>query len=138
MVVNGITQEAFISMLEVKLGTNYTDEQKELITKFGDGPVFCFADPGTGKTFTAIGGLINAECFKQIPGNNIYALSFTKLATGELAVRHERTCQKLGITKNVNFQTLHSLCRTILKDNYKLLGMQTFNTSGALTIRNLI
>ena len=55
-----LTPEAFLSLVEVKLGKEYTDEQKQLIASFGDGPTFCFADPGTGKTTTAIAGLITA------------------------------------------------------------------------------
>ena len=132
--MNGITQEAFISMIEVKLDVNYTDEQKELITAFGEQPTFCFADPGTGKTYTAIGGLLNAELFKGIPGKNIYALSFTRMATGELATRHKRACDKLGISNTVNFSTLHALCRGILAENYRKLGMLSFGSSANLTM----
>lgn len=134
MITTGITQDGFISAMEVKLNADYTDEQKEMIRSFGDGPVFCFADPGTGKTYTAIGGLINAELFKRIPGSEIYALSFTKLATGELAVRHSKACNKLGISEQVNFATLHSLCRKILAQNYRLLGMSKFDSTGALSM----
>lgn len=134
MITNGITKEAFLTHLEVKLDANYTEEQKELIHSFGSGPVFCFADPGTGKTFTAIAGLLTAELFKSIPGSNIYALSFTNMATGELSVRHERACQKLGISKQVNFATLHSMCRSILAANYRKLGMHKFDSTGALTM----
>lgn len=136
MNVSEITPEAFLSMIEVKLGKEYTNEQRNLIMQFGDGPVFCFADPGTGKTSAAIPGLLMAELYKGIPGENIYALSFTNLATGELAVRHERACQKLHISRNINFSTLHRLCRQILKENYRELGMMTFNTSGAMTMEN--
>lgn len=134
MITTGITKEAFMSQLEVKLEANYTDEQKALIEMFGDGPTFCFADPGTGKTFTAIAGLLTAELFKGIPGSNIYALSFTNMATGELAVRHEKACQRLGISRQVNFATLHKLCRAILKENYRKLGMNSFESTGALTM----
>lgn len=136
MITNGITEVGFMSALEVKLNADYTDEQKELIRNFGSGPVFCFADPGTGKTFTAIGGLIYAELFKQIPGQSIYALSFTRLATGELSVRHERACRKIGISNQINFKTLHALCRSILKDNYRLLGMSKFDSGGELTMES--
>ena len=138
MITTGVTQEAFLSLLEIKLNANYTEEQKQLIQSFGTGPVFCFADPGTGKTFTAIGGLLNAELFRGIPGSNIYALSFTNLATGELAVRHERACQKLGIARQVTFATLHKLCRSILKDNYRKLGMFKFDSTGALTMAKAV
>ena len=132
MTAKGIDQDSFLSYMKVELEAKYTDEQLELIKRFGDGPTFCFASPGTGKTFTAVGGLINAEVYKGIPGQNIYAMSFTRLATGELATRHQKACKKLRMQCNVNFQTLHSLCRTILKENYRLLGMHKFESSGEL------
>lgn len=134
MLMNGITQDAFITKLEARLGAEYTDEQKKLIAAFGEGPAFCFADPGTGKTYSAIGGLLTAELFKGIPGNQIYALSFTTLATGELAVRHDKACQKLGVTRQVNFKTLHALCRQILAENYRLLGMDDFKPGEVLSM----
>lgn len=121
-----ITQEAFITTLEAKLNSVYTEEQRELIRNFNKA-VICFASPGTGKTHTAIAGLINAELFMGIPGENIYALSFTKMATGELSVRHREVCKKLGCSQTVNFQTLHSLCATIVKENahyFKLKDIQ--------------
>lgn len=134
MLTDGISQDAFITAMEARLGNNYTEEQKKLISAFGEGPAFCFADPGTGKTYSAIGGLLMAELMKGIPGNQIYALSFTTLATGELAVRHEKACQKLGVSRQVNFKTLHALCRQILKENYKLLGMDSFGSKEALSM----
>ena len=124
----GLTEDAFITKMEVYLKSQYTEEQKNLIKAFGSNPVFCFADPGTGKTHTAIAGLLDAELFKGISGSNIYALSFTNMATGELAVRHTRACSALGIQQTVNFQTLHRLCREILADNYRKLGMMNFDT----------
>ena len=124
MLLDGITPEAFISMIESKSSTNYTDEQRELIKSFGEKPTFCFADPGTGKTFSAVGGLLFAELYRQIPGSEIYAMSFTRLASGELAVRHSKTCDALGMRRsNVNFSTLHSLCQRIISENYRLLDM---------------
>lgn len=133
-----ITQESFLTLLSVKLNTDYTEEQKALISAFGEKPIFCFADPGTGKTFTSIGGIINSELYKRIPGDQIYALSFTRLATSELAVRHERACKKLRIVKKVNFTTLHALCKRILEENYKLLGMTTFQCGDQLPIDRAI
>ena len=126
MLLDGITPESFISLLKVKLNADYTEEQSELIQSFGRKPTFCFADPGTGKTYTAVGGLVFAELYKQIPGKNIYAMSFTNMATGELAVRHKRACDALGISSTVNFSTLHKLCNGILADNYRKLNMLTF------------
>ena len=133
MLMDGITIDSFLSYLKVELGAKYTDEQLELIKRFGKGPTFCFAHPGTGKTFTAIGGLLTAEMYQQIPGHNIYALSFTRLATGEVAVRHQKACETLRIERRVNFQTLHALCLQILSENYRLLDMYKFDHSKGLS-----
>lgn len=134
MVRRNISPDDFIMRLEVKLGIDYTEEQKELIKSFGNNVAFCFASPGTGKTQTAIAGLIYAEGMCGIPGENIYALSFTKLATSELSVRTEVACKKLGMHKDMNFATLHKLCKDILDKNYSKLGMSKFDVDKPLTM----
>ena len=130
-----ITLEAFMSLLSVRLHKNFTDEQLELAKDFTQSKI-CFADPGTGKTTTSVAGLLTAELFHKIPGQNIYALSFTKMATSELEVRHRLACKELNIKQTVNFQTLHSLCTTILKENYRLLGMESLNSTGSIPIED--
>ena len=117
MNIQGLTEEAFITTLKAYLFTEYTEEQATLIKTFGTGPAFCFASPGTGKTYTAIGGLLFAELYKQIPGDCIYAMSFTNMATGELMSRYTRSCRKLGISNTIHFSTLHKLCCGILADD---------------------
>ena len=114
--------DTFVTDLSVRIGVSYTDEQREFLKDFTSS-IISFSSPGTGKTKSAIGGLITAELYHQIPGKNIYALSFTNMSTGELQVRHKQECEKVGIRQTVNFQTLHSLCSRILKENYKLLGI---------------
>lgn len=118
-----ITQfDTFVNKLQVKLGIDYTDEQIELMGDFTKSTI-SFSSPGTGKTRTAIGGLLTAELYHQIPGDKIYALSFTNAATGEIKHRHAEACEKLRILQRVNFSTLHSICTKIIKENYHLLGM---------------
>lgn len=126
--------DSTLMLLEARIGIEHTDEQKNLVKYFGEGPAFCFADPGTGKTATAISGLLMAELCKQIPGDNIYALSFTRKATGELAVRHSKACDRLGIAKTPHFSTLHSLCMDILSKHYRKLGMFSFDTKHPITM----
>lgn len=136
MVNPAISEEAFLSLLEVKLNTSHTDEQRQMIRHF-DKPCICFASPGTGKTTTAISGLLFTELYRHVPGENIYALSFTKMATAELCVRHKKACDKLGLpTQTPTFKTLHSLCAKILSDNYHLLGMCSYNTSGSIPLKS--
>ena len=133
MLLDGITPESFITLLKVKLNSEYTEEQSDLIKSFGKEPIFCFASPGTGKTFTAVGGLLFAELYNQIPGKNIYAMSFTNMATGELSVRHKLACDAIGVSATVNFSTLHKLCNKILSDNYRKLGMMSFGKTRNLS-----
>lgn len=137
-IIPGLNQDSFIMHMEVALKANYTDEQKEFIKAFGDSPVFCFASPGTGKTFTAVGGLLNAELFKGIPADKMCAISFTNMSTGELAVRHQNACRKLEIVQNVKFSTLHSLCSNILSRHYMLLGMNAFGNAGKLPLEKSV
>lgn len=117
-----ISLDTFLNDLSARVGVQYTDEQKAFMRDFTS-PIISFSSPGTGKTKSAIGGLLTAELYHQVPGNQIYALSFTNMSTGELMVRHKQDCEKVGIKQTVNFQTLHSLCSSILKANYKLLGI---------------
>lgn len=121
--------ETMITDMGIRLGITYTDEQREFMSDFTV-PTISFSSPGTGKTKAAIGGLIIAESFHGIPGKNIYATSFTRMSTGELQLRHARDCARLGMRQTVNFNTLHSLCLGIIRDNYGLLGMRSFSSGG--------
>lgn len=122
--INMTELDKFINKMEIHLGITYTDEQRLLMSDFTKSRI-SFSSPGTGKTRTAIGGLIVAELFHRIPGENIYALSFTRAATGEIKHRHEETCSKLRISQTVNFATLHSICSSIIKENYTKLGIDS-------------
>lgn len=131
-----MTIDAFITQLAVQLNMRFTDEQLDF-EKNLDKPGICFASPGTGKTASAVAGLLVTELYKQIPGENIYALSFTNMATLELSVRHKEACDKLGVHQRVNFKTLHALCSTILRENYRLLGMNNLDTTQTIPIESL-
>lgn len=128
--------EAFITQMEVALHRQFTEEQLDFIKSL-DSPGICFASPGTGKTASAVAGLIVAELYKQIPGDNIYALSFTNMATLELSLRHMEACKQLGCKQNVHFQTLHKLCSTILHENYRLLDMEKMETASSFSVESL-
>ena len=119
--------EAFTTQLEVRLGRIFTQEQAKFIQSL-DKPGICFASPGTGKTASAVAGLLLTELYKGIPGDNIYALSFTNMATLELSVRHEEACKLLGVSQRVHFKTLHAMCSKILRDHYPSIGMWKYET----------
>ena len=132
-----ISQDAFITSLSARLNCAYTDEQRELIKEFGK-DVICFASPGTGKTQTAIAGLLNAELYKQIPGENIFALSFTRMATGELSVRHRQACRAIGVSQTVTFKTLHALCAQLLRENYRYFNLSSIKTEKETPIKEQV
>lgn len=125
--------DTFLMSLSASLGVQYTEEQKNFLKDFTT-PIISFSSPGTGKTRSAIGGLLTAELYHQIPGNQIYALSFTNMSTGELQIRHKKDCERLGIHQTVNFQTLHSLCSRLLKENYQLLGIRQLKVVDTITV----
>lgn len=129
--------DSFINEMAGRLGLVYTDEQIEFIRSF-DKTMFCFASPGTGKTMSSIGGLLTAELMYKVPGNKIYAMSFTNMATAELAGRHLRACRKLGIRDTINFITLHKMCTAILKENFAKLGMTSITFTDDLPMQRWV
>lgn len=127
---------AFIIQMSVRDKKEYTEEQIEFMSDFTK-PRVGFADPGTGKTATCVAGLVVAELHNRIPADEILAMSFTRLATIELANRHELLCNKLNIKSKVNFRTLDSMCLEIVRENYDLLGMEEVNTKESLTVEEI-
>lgn len=106
-----------VAIVCAQTGTNLNEEQREVAYAFSES-MGVNANPGTGKTTTAVTGLISAQTIHGIPGKKINAMSFTKLATAEIATRYKAACKKVGIVANVNFNTFHSICFTILKRAY--------------------
>lgn len=119
-----ITQEKHKFILNLTTVTQkvYTDEQKAFMCNFNK-PTISFSDPGSGKTMSAISGLVVAELCDGIKGEDIYALSFTNVATNELETRHKELCRKLGIRQNVNFLTFHKICLSILGKYHDLIDI---------------
>jgi len=136
----GTTQmdiDAFVNIVAGNLGITYTQEQKDYIKNFNH-TMICFASPGTGKTMSAVGGLLAAELYYRYPGNEIYAMSFTNMATGELAARHLKACRKLRIRSTINFTTLHKLCSSLLRDNAHLLGITNLSISNDISMQRWV
>jgi DNA helicase-2/ATP-dependent DNA helicase PcrA len=106
-----------VSIICAQTGIHLTDEQKEVSYRFNDS-MSVFANPGTGKTTTAVNGLITAQTLYGIKGKQINAMSFTKLATAELSARYKAACRKCNIVANVQFNTFHSICYKIIRKAY--------------------
>lgn len=127
---------SFIIQMSVRDKKTFTEEQIEFMSDFTKSKIG-FADPGTGKTATCVAGLVVAELVNKIPADEILAMSFTRLATVELANRHATLCKKLGIKSKVNFRTLDSMCLEIITKNFDVLGMESVDTKESLTIEEV-
>lgn len=125
----------FMANLSTRLGKDYTDEQRLLMANFGDSSI-CFADAGTGKTETAVGGIAVANLYHQIPADKITVMSFTRQATTELKVRYETACKKLGMRNKISFRTLDSMCKEVIEQNYEELGMDACKTKDTLSVES--
>ena len=112
-----MTIDQAVSLIKAQSGTPLTEEQEEVVKNF-DRSMAIFANPGTGKTTTAVAGLIAAQTYFGIPGRSINAMSFTKLATAELSSRYSRACKKCNIAATVQFNTFHSICYRIVREAY--------------------
>lgn len=103
-----------VAMINAQTRTHLTAEQSEVAYRFDDS-MSVFANPGTGKTTTAVSGLIAAQTLHGIPGKRINAMSFTKLATSEISSRYKAACKRCNIPATVQFNTFHSICYKIIR-----------------------
>lgn len=98
-----------------------TDEQREIVEFFG-APMRVLAGPGTGKTLCLIERINFLIEQKRVSHNEIYAITFTKAAAGELRKRLERRGIKSDGLPYVN--TLHGLAMSILRSHLKRAGLK--------------
>lgn len=137
-IYDSISKDLLIANLEAVQGKNFNPQQRALMYDYTT-PAISFSDPGTGKTYTVVNGLIVAELSDKIPGNEMVAVSFTRAASGELAQRHKKLCKKLMIPSTVKFKTFMGFCLEIIKDNYSKLGWIEFRSvSNEMTAEEVV
>ena len=99
---------------------NLNDKQKEAVINT-EGPMLVLAGAGSGKTkvlTTKIAYLIEE---KNVDPYNILAITFTNKAANEMKERVEKM---LGVyTNKIQISTFHSFGLSIIKNNYKKLGL---------------
>ena len=96
------------------------NDQQEVAANHKDGPCFCSACPGSGKTATLI-TRIERLITSGVNPYSIVAITFTNKAAKEAA---ERVALKLGedVAKKVFVETFHRLCLRILRKHGHHLG----------------
>lgn len=98
------------------------DEFQQNAVSNSDNQLLISAGPGSGKTTVLtkrIARLVSAE---NIPAENCLAITFTKKAAQEMRERLNKLLNA-NLSKNLNIHTFHSLCFSILKENYGTLGL---------------
>lgn len=110
-----INQLNHLKIIGSSIGCSLTEEQMEMASDFTK-PLITFANPGTGKTSSALVGLVMAQTYHKVAGREINAMSFTRKATQEFAAKYEAVCKKCNMVPTVVFNTFHSICRKILME----------------------
>lgn len=119
-------EKVSLQLLSARIGQELTEEQMEFASDFTS-PLISFSNPGTGKSFTTVAGLIIAQTIHGIPGKKINAMSFTNAATAELKAKYVKACKKTGLTPTVQFNTFHSICYSIVKEVYPNMRIRRGN-----------
>lgn len=116
-------EKMVLTLYSARVGCQLTDEQIEFASDFTK-PVLSFSDPGTGKTFSLIAGLITAQTLHKVPGPEINVMSFTRAATAEISNRYKEACKKCLMTPTVQFNTFHATCLNLIKEAYPNLKIK--------------
>lgn len=107
---------------ENKPKKNKLDEFQKNAVESLDSQLLIIAGPGSGKTTVLTRRISHMITEKNIKPENCLAITFTKRAAQEMRER----LYKLLNTKSelINIHTFHSLCFSILKENYEKAGLK--------------
>ena len=101
--------------------TGLSDAQKQAVLTV-HGPLLVLAGAGAGKTRVIVARIVELVRQGVLP-ENILAITFTNKAASEM---RERVRAVLGNDSSPFVSTFHSLGLTIIKENYRLLGLKRF------------
>ncbi len=95
-------------------------KQKEAV-EFGNGPLLIIAGAGTGKTTVITERIRHLIIDREIPPENVLALTFTDKASFEMQERID-VLMPYGYT-NMWIHTFHAFCDRILRDDAHSIGL---------------
>ncbi|MBI2638743.1 UvrD-helicase domain-containing protein [Candidatus Peregrinibacteria bacterium] len=99
---------------------DYNQHQRQSIAH-GDGPFLVISGAGTGKTKLLTGRILHLILEKQVPFENILALTFTEKAAQEMLVRAERELP-IGYGE-LCIKTFHAFCDQVLRERGHEIGL---------------
>lgn len=97
------------------------DEFQENAVKNPNNQILIVAGPGSGKTTVLTKRLAYMISEKNVPAEKCLAITFTRKAAQEMRERLSKLLKEK--VAGLNIHTFHSLCFSILKENYETLGL---------------
>lgn len=97
------------------------DEAQEHAIKNENNQLIITAGPGAGKTTVLTRRIAYLISQKNVPPESCLAITFTKKAAGEMRERLKKLLPE--DFDKINIHTFHSLCFSILKQNYQQAGL---------------
>ncbi len=97
------------------------DEYQENAVKNQNNQILIVAGPGSGKTTVLTKRLAYMISEKNVPAEKCLAITFTRKAAQEMRERLSKLLKEK--VTGLNIHTFHSLCFSILKENYETLGL---------------
>lgn len=97
------------------------DEAQEHAIKNENNQLIITAGPGAGKTTVLTRRIAYLISQKNVPRESCLAITFTKKAAGEMRERLKKLLPE--DFNKINIHTFHSLCFSILKQNYQQAGL---------------
>ncbi len=102
--------------------SNYgLDEFQQLAVESAHNQLLIIAGPGSGKTTVLTQRIAHLISDKNIAPQNCLAITFTRKAAQEMRERLAKISEEKA--KLLNIHTFHSLCFSILKENYERAGL---------------
>ncbi|MCL2864995.1 MAG: ATP-dependent helicase [Lachnospiraceae bacterium] len=100
------------------------NEKQSIAVGHGTGPCLVLAGPGSGKTMTIVGRILNLLNKEKVKPDEILVITFTKYAAKEMKQRFYRVSS--GIGESVTFGTFHGVFYGILRDAYRFTNSNIF------------
>ncbi|MBI5413659.1 UvrD-helicase domain-containing protein [Candidatus Peregrinibacteria bacterium] len=99
---------------------NYNERQKEAIMR-ADGPMVVISGAGTGKTHVLTGRILHLILEKNVPADEILALTFTEKAADEMIQRVDDALP-IGHSE-ICIKTFHGFCDMVLRERGHEIGL---------------
>lgn len=99
----------------------WLDEYQQNAIKNENSQLLIVAGPGSGKTTVLTQRIANLIKDKNIQPENCLAITFTRRASQEMRERLDKILENKANLLNIH--TFHSLCFSILKENYERAGL---------------